>query len=283
MIFLPANQEKSLDVKLGYVKKATTIPQWIIFFFISLIGIVYTYAAFAKFYPDWLDGAFAKILLQRITSRPNFLELFSQKWFYLSFAYAGIVFDSYTLRIGIFPYIALSFSVFFFEPKKIRKLFFKEENEIVNTTNDSSKKLVYYFALPFLILQLLLPLRHYLIKGDVLWTEEGHRLSWRVMLRERTGDIKIKIVDNETQKEFQYDYHKNLTYIQAKQLAVKPDFIWQYCQRIKKEYEGKNISIYIDCKNSINDKPKQVLIDPNYDMAKAEWNYFAHNEWILLY
>ena len=310
MIFLPANQEKSLDVKLGYVKKATTIPQWTIFFFISLIGIVYTYAAFAKFYPDWLDGAFAKILLQRITSRPNFLELFSQKWFYLSFAYAGIVFDllivplllykrtrnlafivsllfhlfnSYTLRIGIFPYIALSFSVFFFEPKKIRKLFFKEENEIVNTKNDSSKKLVYYFALPFLILQLLLPLRHYLIKGDVLWTEEGHRLSWRVMLRERTGDIKIKIVDNETQKEFQYDYHKNLTYIQAKQLAVKPDFIWQYCQRIKKEYEGKNISIYIDCKNSINDKPKQVLIDPNYDMAKAEWNYFAHNEWILLY
>ncbi|MEZ4788375.1 MAG: HTTM domain-containing protein, partial [Flavobacterium haoranii] len=176
-----------------------------------------------------------------------------------------------------------SFSVFFFEPKKIRKLFFKEENEIVNTTNDSSKKLVYYFALPFLILQLLLPLRHYLIKGDVLWSEEGHRLSWRVMLRERTGDIKIKIVDNETQKEFQYDYLKNLTYIQAKQLAVKPDFIWQYCQRIKKEYEGKNISIYIDCKNSINDKPKQVLIDPNYDMAKAEWNYFAHNEWILLY
>ncbi|MBD3725301.1 MAG: HTTM domain-containing protein, partial [Flavobacteriaceae bacterium] len=82
--------------------------------------------------------------------------------------------------------------------------------------------------------QLLLPLRHYFIKGDVLWTEEGHRLSWRVMLRERTGKLNIKIVDNITKKESFYDYHKKLTYIQAKQLAVCPDLLWQYCQRIKK-------------------------------------------------
>ena len=70
---------------------------------------------------------------------------------------------------------------------------------------------------------------------------------------------------------------------QAQNLATKPDFIWQYCQRIKEEYKGKPIAIYIDCKNSINRKEYKSLIDPNYDMAKAEWNYFAHNEWILLY
>ena len=309
MIFLPANQEKSLDVKFGYIKKGTTIPQWIILFFIALIGIVYTYAALAKFYPDWLDGTFTKILLQRITARPYLLELFSQKWFYITFAYAGILFDlfivplllykrtrnfalvvsilfhlfnSYTLRIGIFPYLALSFTVFFYESERIRQLFFKEKIEIDNNLNYFGKKLVHYLIIPFLIVQLLLPLRHCLIKGDVLWTEEGHRLSWRVMLRERTGKIAIKIVDNTTKKESSYDYHKNLTYIQSKQLAVKPDFIWQYCQRIKKEYEGKDISIYVDCKNSINNKPYQTLIDPRVDMTKAEWDYFWHNEWILL-
>ena len=309
MIFLPANQEKSLDVKLGFVKKNSTIPQWIVLFFITLIGILYTYAAIAKFYPDWLDGTFTKILLQRITARPYLLELFSQKWFYVSFAYAGLLFDlfivplllykrtrkfafvisvlfhlfnSYTLRIGVFPYLALSFSVFFFEPNKIRQLFFRESIQVKNNLNFYKKKLVYWFVIPLLILQVLLPLRHHFIKGDVFWTEEGHRLSWRVMLRERTGEIKIKIVDNTTQKEFLYDHHKNLTYIQSKQLAVKPDFIWQYCQRIKKEHTGQNISIYIECKNSINNKPPKFLIDPKYDMAKAKWNYFWHNEWILL-
>ena len=310
MIFLPANQEKSLDAKFGYVKKKNTIPQWIVILFISLIGIVYTYAAIAKFYPDWLDGTFTKILLQRITVRPYLLELFSQKWFYISFAYAGLLFDlfivplllykrtrnfalvisiffhlfnSYTLRIGIFPYMALSFSVFFYESERIRQLFFKEKIEIDNNLNYFGKRLVHYFIIPLLIVQLLLPLRHYFIKGDVLWTEEGHRLSWRVMLRERTGKLNIKIVDNITKKESFYDYHKKLTYIQAKQLAVCPDLLWQYCQRIKKEYNEKDISIYIDCKNSINDKPAQILIDPSCDMAKAKWNYLWHNEWIVLH
>lgn len=310
MIFLPANQEKSLDAKFGFVKKATSIPQWIIYVFIAIIGIVYTYAAIAKFYPDWLDGTFTKILLQRLTTRPFFLNLFSQKWFYISFAYAGIIFDlfivpfllykrtrnyafvasllfhifnSIALRIGVFPYLALSFAVFFYEPKRIRKIFFRETIEVNSAPNYHTKNLLYYFILPFMLVQLLLPLRHHLIKGDVLWTEEGHRLSWRVMLRERTGNIKIKIVDNESKKESIYDYHKDLTYIQAKQLAVRPDFIWQYCQRIKEEYQGKDISIYIDCENAINQKPYQTLIDPDFDMTKANWDYFFHNEWIVLH
>lgn len=309
LIFLPANQEKSLDVKFGLVTKKETLPQWISLTFITLIGILYTYAAFAKFYPDWLNGTFTKILLQRITTRPYLLELFSQKWFYVSFAYAGILFDlfivplllykrtrnlaflasiafhffnSITLGIGIFPFLALSFTVFFYEPEKIRVFFFRERIKIDNTFNYYEKKLMHYLIIPFMIIQLLLPLRHHLIKGDVLWTEEGHRLSWRVMLRERIGTIKIKIVDNMTKTETIYDHHKNLTYIQAKQLAVKPDFIWQYCQKIKEEYKGKDISIYIDCMNSINGNTSKPLINPNYDMAKAEWNYFWHNEWILL-
>ncbi|WP_316930169.1 HTTM domain-containing protein [Leeuwenhoekiella sp. MAR_2009_132] len=36
-------------------------------------------------------------------------------------------------------------------------------------------------------MQLELPLRHWIIKDDVLWTEEGHRLSWRMMLRSKGG------------------------------------------------------------------------------------------------
>ena len=136
--------------------------------------------------------------------------------------------------------------------------------------------------IPYLVIQLLLPLRHHFIEGDVLWTEEGHRLSWRMMLRERSGYIVIRIKDLKTGEELFYDYSKNLTDKQAQNLATKPDFIWQYCQRIKKEYQEKPIAIYIDCKNSINRKELKTLIDPKFDMAKAEWNYFGHNEWVLI-
>lgn len=311
MIFLPANKYKSLDVKLGFIERKLTMPNWVSLLFITQIILVYFYASIAKLYPDWLDGTFTNNLLQDTKSTPFFLELFSQKWFYLFIAYAGILFDllvvpmllfkrtrtfalicsilfhifnSITLHIGIFPFFALTFILFFYEPETIRNLFFKNKPVSINESLDfSSLKTLKYLIIPFLMIQLILPLRHHFIEGDVFWTEEGHRLSWRMMLRERSGYIVIKIRDNKTKESFIYDYHKNLSSKQARQLATKPDFIWQYCQKIKEEFKDKDISIFIDCKNSINRKPLKTLIDPNVDFTKADWDYFFHNDWIINY
>lgn len=309
MIFLPANKDKSYDATLGYTKRQQTMPSWIRFLFILLIGIVYTYASIAKFYPDWLNGTFTKNLMKNATYIPYLSEhLFVKKWFYLFLAYTGIIFDmfivplllikrtrtialllslvfhifnSITLQIGIFPYFALSFVLFFYEPERMRKLFFKNNINIKEEYNFYGKKLLYFLFIPFLAIQLLLPLRHHFIKGDVLYTEEGHRLSWRMMLRNRSGYITINIIDKKTNKKTNYNYRNKLTPKQQRQLATKPDFIWQFCQRIKKEYKNEAISIYISCKNSVNAGSYFYLIDPKYDMATAKWNYFSHNEWII--
>ncbi len=312
MIFLPSNQYASLDVKQQRIHKQNTMPYWISLLFIVQVTIVYFYAAIAKFYPDWLDGTFTKLLLSGTTSNEFLLKIFLNKYFYLFIAYAGILFDllivplllfkktrtialaaslsfhlfnAIFLQIGIFPFFALSFSLFFYPPEKIRKLFFKNKPSIEELIayNYSRKRFFLYFLIPFLFIQLLLPLRHHLIEGDVLWTEEGHRLSWRMMLRKRDGFINFKIKNNDTGEITSYDYHKNLSPKQANTLATKPDFIWQYCQRIKQEYSGKNISIFIDCKNNINNGEFKTLIDPKQDFAKAKWNYFWHNEWVLLH
>ena len=312
LIFLPANRYASLDVKQNRVSEEKTMPYWISLLFIIQVGIVYVYAAVAKFYPDWLDGTFTRNLLVGSTEIIALKKLFLQKWFYMFIAYMGIIFDllivplllfkrtriialiasltfhifnAIFLEIGIFPFFALTFALFFYEPETIRRIFLKKkpsvENEDINQ-NFYGKRIVYFLMIPYLVIQLLLPLRHHFIEGDVLWTEEGHRLSWRMMLRERSGYIVIRIKDLKTGEESFYDYSKNLTDKQAQNLATKPDFIWQYCQRIKKEYQEKPIAIYIDCKNSINRKELKTLIDPKFDMAKAEWDYFGHNEWVLL-
>ena len=312
LIFLPANRYASLDVKQNRVSEEKTMPYWISLLFIIQVGIVYVYAAIAKFYPDWLDGTFTRNLLVSSTEIITMKKLFLQKWFYLFIAYMGILFDllivplllfkrtriialiasltfhifnAVFLEIGVFPFFALTFALFFYEPETIRRIFLKKkpriENENVNQ-NFYGKRIAYFLMIPYLVIQLLLPLRHHFIEGDVLWTEEGHRLSWRMMLRERSGYIVIRIKDLKTGEESFYDYSKNLTDKQVQNLATKPDFIWQYCQRIKKEYQGKQIAIYIDCKNSINRKELKTLIDPKFDMAKAEWDYFGHNEWVLI-
>jgi vitamin K-dependent gamma-carboxylase len=312
MIFFPANQYASLDVKQQRVQKQNTMPNWVRLLVITQVAIVYFYATIAKFYPDWLNGTFTKLMLEGTTSIDFLKQLFAQKLFYLFLAYAGILFDlliipfllfkktrtialiaslifhlfnAVFLQIGIFPFFALTFSLFFYPTEKIRTLFLKKKPkfEPVATLNFFSKKAFLYLLLPFLAVQLLLPLRHHFIKGDVLWTEEGHRLSWRMMLRSRDGFINFMIKNNDTGEISTYDYHKNLTSKQARALPTKPDFIWQYCQKIKEEYRGKNISIFIDCKNNINNGAFKTLIDPKQDFVKAKWNYFWHNEWILLY
>ena len=311
LIFLPANSYASLDVRQNRIKEENTMPYWISLLFIIQVAIVYVFASIAKFYPDWLDGTFTRNLLADSTNVIALKKLFLQKWFYLFIAYMGIIFDllivplllfkktrmlallasltfhlfnAIFLEIGIFPFFALTFALFFYEPETIRSVFLRRKTSI-ETDNEHSnyygKKIVYFLIIPYLIIQLLLPLRHHFIEGDVLWTEEGHRLSWRMMLRERNGFIHIRIKDLKTGEESLYDYRKNLTDKQIQNLATKPDFIWQYCQYIKKEFKGKEIAIFIDCKNSINRKEYKTLIDPKFDMAKAKWNYFRHNEWLL--
>ncbi len=305
MIFLPANGKLSVDAILFPKIKQTKIPRWMPYLLIFQLAILYFYAAIAKLYPDWLDGTFSRILLNGITQRQFFLDIFNQKWFLLLYAYAGILFDlliipallwkktrklaiiasfgfhlfnAYSLKIGIFPFLALSFIVLLYDSIPLK---FLNTTAEVQPKNNFNTKLFVLFFVPFFIVQLVLPLRHHFIKGDLLFTEEGHRLAWRMMLRERRGNLSIKIVDKKTGFIEYYNYSSELTLKQIKVLISSPDFIWQYCQKIKKESK-KPISIFVDCEVSINRRPYYKLIDEKTDMATAEFDYFGHNEWILL-
>lgn len=314
MIFLPANRYASLDAKKNPSIKSLSMPKWCSWVMILQVAIVYFFATVAKFYPDWLDGTFTKNLLANKSPYPFVQEIFNQKWFYLFIAYMGILFDglivpmllwkrtrtlafvaslvfhlfnAVTLQIGIFPFFALSFAVFFYPPEKIRKIFFKKKPELdlEKEPVDEKKSVLLYFFLPYFVIQILLPVRHWFIKGDVLWTEEGHRLSWRMMLRSRSGYSNFRIYDKKTNHRIFYDFNSELTQKQLNMIGEKPDAIWQLAQRIKKEYaqKGIDVSVFLDCNVSINRKPYLKLINPDVDLAQAEWNYFSHNDWILLY
>lgn len=315
MLFLPANKYCSIDAKQNPSIKSLTMPRWCSWVMIIQMTIVYFFATLAKFYPDWLDGTFTGILFTNLSNFPILGSMFTEKWFHVFIAYAGIFFDgliipallwkrtrniafissllfhlfnSVTLQIGIFPYFALSFIVFFYEPETIRRIFFKNKPTLQPedlSYNYSITKTLTYFFIPFFIIQLILPIRHYFIKGDVLWTEEAHRLSWRMMLRSKTGITHFKVIDKKTNTEIGYDVVANLTRKQLSLVSSKPDGIWQMAQHIKKEYakKGIDVSIFVDSRLSVNQKPYKQFIDPTVDFAEVEWNYFGHNEWILLY
>jgi len=313
MCIVPAHRYKSIDAKLNNNIKSHFMPSWVIVFIIAQLWIVYTYASVAKIYPDWLDGTSPKLLME---GKSHFFlvgDFLQQTWVHYIIAYFGILFDlliiplllwkktrnvafivsiffhlfnSFIFHIGIFPYMSLAFTLFFYPKSFINKRFlnskpFYDKDEILVPKHQQFLK---SFIFIWLIIQFLLPLRHWFIKGDVLWTEEGHRMSWRMMLRTKNSSTTIKIVNK---ADGMTRYIRKSDYLTNKQQGMlsKPDGIWQFTQRLKNEYEtnGVDIEIYVNSKVSVNGKPYKTLIDPEQDMAKAKWNYFFHNEWVLLY
>ncbi|WP_116789739.1 HTTM domain-containing protein [Flavobacterium psychrotrophum] len=312
MCFLPANTYASLDARLKPSIKKYSMPKWCSWVMIAQVSIVYLYATIAKFYPGWLTGTFTYNLLSQSVTTEGFRDIIVTKWFALFIAYAGIAFDllvvplmlfkrtrtiaffaslifhifnSITLKIGIFPFFALSFALFFFPPDTIRNIFFRKKPKVfLAAPQFEGQNIIRWFFVPYLIIQFLLPLRHHLIKGDVLWTEEGHRLSWRMMLRNRNGSTNFTVKDKSTGNTVAYDIDKDLTVKQRAVMGTRPDMIWQMAQRIKKQFaaQGKDVAVYAYTTVAINESSYDTLIDPDTDLATAEWNYFFHCPWILL-
>ena len=312
MCFLPAHRSNSVDAGLRPEIKTNAMYAYVKWIMIIQMFIVYTYAAVAKLYGDWLDFTFLKLLLESKSDYPIIGDLFKVKSFQQFIGISGILFDllvvpallwkptrkfafgcsiffhlfnSVVFQIGIFPYMALAFTVFFFEPETIRKLFFKKKVPFSGSEYKMpgfGKMLLIVGGIYFLI-QLVLPLRHHIIKDDVLWTEEGHRLSWRMMLRSRRGQVNFKVVDKETDKIMFIKLDDYLTRKQRRKIGAYPDFIWQFAQHLKKEYasQGMDVAVYANAMVSINGRPRHPLIDNKIDLASVPWDHFRHHEWIL--
>ena len=310
MLIVPAHRYLSYDTNKRNIDEDYAMPQWVNFFIILQLFIVYVYASVAKMYPDWLDLTVAETLMSYKKNYPLVGEMLQLKPMLYIIAYFGIFFDllivplllwkktrmaafvlsiffhlfnSIIFGIGIFPYLSLAFILFFFPPRTIKKKFklkkpFYDKNEIIKP--DYKSGLISFFVVWFVI-QLFLPMRHHFIKGNVLWTEEGHRMSWRMMLRVKRNTNNFKVVNLET-NETKYIYNK--VYLTPKQIRSlsKPDFIWQYSKLIEEVYAKKGIpvAVYADVKISVNGRPYYQLTNPELDMTQVKWNYFFHNNWI---
>ena len=135
----------------------------------------------------------------------------------------------------------------------------------------------------FFLIQIGLPLRYVLYPGNLFWTEEGYRWSWRVMLMEKAGSAQFKIVDNASGSWFYVNNEDFLTSFQEKQMATQPDFILQYAQFLNVHFSQqgmKDLGIFVDCFVALNGRKSARYIDPEFDLTKG-YDSFAHKSWIL--
>ncbi|MDP2541779.1 HTTM domain-containing protein [Tenacibaculum discolor] len=322
LIFLPANARFSLDAYLRK-REYTNVPKWTIDSVKLLLGIVYFYAGLAKLNSDWLLRAQPlKIWLPSKYDLP-FIgnNLMQQEWFHYAMSWCGALYDlsipflllykrtrllafglvvffhvftRVLFPIGMFPFIMIVATLIFFDASLHEKIIqyikrvFSISSETVQQVKEYTypkfkKKVILSILGTFFILQILLPWRYLLYPGELFWTEEGFRFSWRVMLMEKAGYANFKIVDGKTGEFFYVNNADFLTSFQEKQMSFQPDFILEYAHYLGDHFKKdghKNIEVYVESFVALNGRLSQPYINPNIDLYKQKES-FKHKDWIL--
>lgn len=311
MCLVPANRYAALDIKRNPHLKRLTCPQWCLWIFALQVTIVYCYAALAKMYPDWLNAEPIGVWFKAKSDYWIIGPLLQEKWFQYAVAYGGIAFDllivpglllkktrvfafsaavffhlfnSAVFHIGVFPYMGIALSVFFFEPEKIRRMFFRKKEKAQRLKYFKYRPVLIYALAGFFLIQVLLPIRHWFFPGNVNWTEEGHRMSWRMMLRVKTGYVSFNIFDPGTGEAWKIDPDVYLTRKQSRAIAVRPDMCWQFVQILKEDFKQKgypDVEIYANGKVRLNKRTPQALYDVKSNLAAVPWRPLQHAKWLV--
>ncbi|MEM9822387.1 MAG: HTTM domain-containing protein [Bacteroidota bacterium] len=289
MIWLPANRNYALD-KYLFQFKEESIPRWCVLVPRLQLGIVYFFAGIAKLKYDWLIlGQPLKIwlhargelpLIGPIIALPIMPYLFS--WggmlydlsiaFFLSyrrtrpFAYfAVIVFHVLTFvlfYIGMFPWIMMVATLIFFEWEDWKRLFPRLSVPASDPVYTFQPR-IHYLLIPYFVLQILLPVRHFLYRGSVLENEKGIRFAWHVMVMEKTGYVEYEMTDETTGRSWKAFPSAHLTRAQEKQMSHQEDMILQYGQFLADQHykaTGNQCRFIVRNWTSLNGRPSTLRI-----------------------
>lgn len=315
LIFVPANGAFSVDILRKPQYRVSHIPFWVVGIFRLQLSFVYVYAGLAKITETWLFEAMPlKIWLPAADKIPVLGTIFKLQFTPYLFAWVGMFYDTFIVfflsnrytrwfaylcvlifhivvgilfQIGVFPLVMIATTPVFFSADWHQKLW-TWLNKFLNFPTNSvvfsfKNAILFYFLVLFFTFQILFPWRYLLYNGNIFWTEEGYRFSWRVMLMEKAGTATFYVKDSKTGREGMVMNDDFLRPHQEKQMAMQPDMILQYAHFLKKHYENQGISapkvraeIYV----TLNGKPSKLLIDPNLDLTKLTDNW-QHKSWIL--
>ncbi len=208
-------------------------------------------------------------------------------------------------EIGIFPWMSTALTALYFSPDFPRRVWswlsaknsiflriqnwwqnlWAEDLNRVETLNYSAfqQKTISTILVILCSIQLLVPLRHHLYKGNVLWTEQGHRCSWRMMLRSKAGQGYFKVVDAQTKKSITVRPKQGLSKRQARKVYSHPYMILQYAHYLRDKYEAEGVvdpEVYAHLKLRVNGRPYADYVDKTRDLAKVEWSIFRSIDWL---
>ncbi len=321
MIFLPAHVFFSVDAWRNKEMGAHRIPLWCTDALKLMVFIVYFFAGIAKINTDWLLEAMPlKIWLPAKNDLPLIGFLFNYKWTPFVFSWLGCLYDlgivffllypptrifayftvivfhgltALLFPIGMFPYVMILTATLFFSPefhlnliKKIVQLA-KLPSEFIQTEkvfrfSKSGQIIIPTLFAVFFLFQLLFPFRYLLYPGELFWTEQGYRFSWRVMLMEKAGYAQFLVEDREGNRQL-VNNSDFLSPLQEKMMSTQPDMMIHYAHVLHNYYKKRGFKdprVYVDAYVALNGRLGKPLVDPRTDLSKVH-DSFHHKSWIL--
>lgn len=316
MIFAPAHGRLSIDAWRKPSLRKDFAAAWHLDLLRVQMGLVYFFGGVAKLNADWLQGFPMRIWLLRSEQMG---PLFTEMWGALLFSYGGLLFDllivpallwrrtrlpgfaiavlfhltnSQLFSIGVFPWLAMATTVLFFPAEAPRKwlawLRPRRAEDIYRAVKlpppaiGVRHRVLAALLLGYIAVQGMLPLRHVLYAGSPLWTEEGHRFAWHMMLRSKRAWGTFMLRDASSGKEWRIDPYEALDDYYARKMLVMPDLVLQYVHVLAADMRGQGceVAVYADIEVSLNGREPESLVDSKVDLAK-EPRRIGHYPWIL--
>lgn len=299
LIFLPAHRMFSLDVRLGRVQAWQQVPGWMIGLLRFQVGIVYVFGGIAKLNMDWLGGEPVRMWLAEFSGKPLAGECLASEPAVWGIAYGGLLFDlaivplllwnrsrrvglvlmigfhainSHLFEIGLFPWLMMFSTLIFLPAHQFRQLFHEPLTNITTlkslTNHRLSVGLIVGLFL-YCLIQLSIPFRHFAYPGHVSWTEEGHRFSWRMKLREKSGYADFYMREQGDEKRILINPSSYLLPHQYSHMCTRPALILQFVHFIGESASQEAtvpLIIITRAVASLNNRSPQYLILPDKNL-----------------
>ncbi|HEV3261319.1 MAG TPA: HTTM domain-containing protein [Gemmataceae bacterium] len=208
--------------------------------------------------------------------------------------------NSQLFHIGIFPYLAFAATLIFDDPdwprrvgRAVAHVFSRRTaagralparpTSVTPATAPRLQTLGLVLLHLYLLFQVLVPLRHWLYPGFVSWTDEGHRFSWHMMLRNKRAQLHVYVTFPATGHTEEVVLSEELTKRQEDEMSVRPDMVRQYAHhvadRLSEPGQARPV-VRVDERVSLNGRPYQPIIDPTVNLADVPFT-LGVVDWIL--
>lgn len=290
-----------------------SMPRWQWWLLRFQLGMPYVFGSIAKLDMDWLMGQPAGMFVASRVNTPVIGGLFQLPYAAQFMAYGGLAFDllivpallwkptriagvvaaaafhltnATIFQIGVFPWFMLASLFVFFPDDFIARMLGRKLSSDKKKTEDVrflswTKTLGFNLAVLYVIVQLVLPVRPWLLPGNPSWNERGHRFAWRMMLRHKECLLWFKL---ESDSDYLFaPANLVMTPNQVQRAPRDPELIRQAALKIKEmaaslgQNECRVHALALVC---MNGRPPAMIVNPDTDLTAAKRGWFR-DDWVL--